>query len=341
MVRAGEYFPRPDGRAGVVGDRPQEGVGIQQMPSFPEQILDLFRQRIIEIVRNGEISLGGTENRRFGCSSSGTSFATGFPALAITTSSPNATRSKSLERWVFASWILTSMIRHNSLSPELSQSRHGSPYSNWSITISGFDPNLSGGPQVPAPLEVNTCIFPMRLNPYTNCRYILRANQLHGMNCPRCVCPDNCRETPAASASCRMVGRMDQQEYWPDRDPDRTPLQHRRQMPLLRRIPIRHTDNLQPIDFYFLVVEHAHTRRGNGPQIFAVVAELLVISRDEINPLRCRKFIQRLGSPPRINGSAVIQIPGNKNRVRLFPQNLRHHPPQKIRHFARAPDADR
>ncbi|SRR5216683_1827047 len=43
-------------------------------------------------------------------------------------------------------------------------------YSNSSITISGFDPRRSGGPQVPAPLEVKTCIFPIRLKPYTNCR---------------------------------------------------------------------------------------------------------------------------------------------------------------------------
>jgi len=38
-------------------------------------------------------------------------------------------------------------------------------YSNLSITISGFDPSRSGGPQVPAPLEVKTCIFPIRLKP--------------------------------------------------------------------------------------------------------------------------------------------------------------------------------
>jgi hypothetical protein len=38
-------------------------------------------------------------------------------------------------------------------------------YSNSRTTISGFDPSRSGGPQVPAPLEVKTCIFPMRLRP--------------------------------------------------------------------------------------------------------------------------------------------------------------------------------
>src|ERR1700681_951262 len=36
----------------------------------------------------------------------GTSFATGFPALAMTTSSPMATRSNSRERWGLASWML-------------------------------------------------------------------------------------------------------------------------------------------------------------------------------------------------------------------------------------------
>jgi hypothetical protein len=46
-----------------------------------------------------------------------------------------------------------------------SASYSNSSYSNSSITISGFDPNRSGGPQVPAPLEVKTCIFPIRLKP--------------------------------------------------------------------------------------------------------------------------------------------------------------------------------
>ena len=41
----------------------------------------------------------------------------------------------------------------------------GVVHSNCRTTISGFDPRRSGGPQVPAPLEVNTCILPMRLSP--------------------------------------------------------------------------------------------------------------------------------------------------------------------------------
>jgi Nickel-dependent hydrogenase len=40
-----------------------------------------------------------------------------------------------------------------------------SSYSNFRITISGFDPSRSGGPQVPAPDDVYACIFPMRLKP--------------------------------------------------------------------------------------------------------------------------------------------------------------------------------
>ena len=50
------------------------------------------------------------------------------------------------------------------------QSRASKLYSNSSTTISGFDPSRSGGPHVPAPLEVKTCIFPIRLKPYTSRR---------------------------------------------------------------------------------------------------------------------------------------------------------------------------
>jgi len=39
-----------------------------------------------------------------------------------------------------------------------------------STTISGLVPRRSGGPHVPAPLEVNTCYFPMRIQPHSNRR---------------------------------------------------------------------------------------------------------------------------------------------------------------------------
>ena len=59
----------------------------------------------------------------------------------------------------------------NKFVPRFSwQSRASKLYSNSSTTISGFDPSRSGGPHVPAPLEVKTCIFPIRLKPYTNRR---------------------------------------------------------------------------------------------------------------------------------------------------------------------------
>jgi len=54
-------------------------------------------------------------------------------------------------------------------------------------------------------------------------------------------------------------------------------------MPVLRRVTVRHANNLQTIHFYLLIAEHAHPGRRNGIQIFAVVAKLLVISRDKIH----------------------------------------------------------
>src|SRR5215216_3074186 len=48
--------------------------------------------------------------RRCGLESTGTSFATGLPARAITISSPPATRRSSRDRCVFASWTLTSAM---------------------------------------------------------------------------------------------------------------------------------------------------------------------------------------------------------------------------------------
>src|SRR6266571_4795580 len=44
--------------------------------------------------------------RSFTTGAAGTKRATGTPALAMITSSPAATRSRSLERWVLASWTL-------------------------------------------------------------------------------------------------------------------------------------------------------------------------------------------------------------------------------------------
>src|SRR5580704_14567361 len=64
----------------------------------------------------------------------------------------------------------TDQVRIRQAKHQSHNKREASFHSNSSITISGFDPSRSGGPQVPAPLEVKTCIFPIRLKPYTNWR---------------------------------------------------------------------------------------------------------------------------------------------------------------------------
>ena|GEM_PF-2280611 len=58
-------------------------------------------------------------------------------------------------------WRIDQLTRLENLLKENEQAN----YSNCSTTISGFDPSRSGGPQVPAPLEVKTCILPIWLRP--------------------------------------------------------------------------------------------------------------------------------------------------------------------------------
>jgi hypothetical protein len=71
-------------------------------------------------------------------------------------------------------------------------------------------------------------------------------------------------------------------------------MQHRRKLPVLRRVPVGHANNLQTVHFHLLIAEHAHSGRRNGTQIFAVVSKLLMISRDKIHAVRRRQFVQRL-----------------------------------------------
>ncbi len=103
-------------------------------------------------------------------------------------------------------------------------------------------------------------------------------------------------------------------------------MQGRGQMPPLRRIPVWHAENLQPVYFNLLVAEDTDTHGGHGVQISAVVAELLMISGDEIYAMRRRKSLQRFCCLSRIDGRAVKQISGNKDCVRFFFQNLRNGP---------------
>ena len=57
--------------------------------------------------------------------------------------------------WICLSWF-ESRLPANFLKQD---------YSNCSTTISGLEPSRNGGPQVPAPLEVKTCILPIWLRP--------------------------------------------------------------------------------------------------------------------------------------------------------------------------------
>src|ERR1700722_2554712 len=109
-----------------------------------------------------------------------------------------------------------------------------------------------------------------------------------------------------------------------------------------RRVPVRHSNNLQTVNFHLLIDEHAPPGCRNGMQIFAVIPELLVVSRDKINAVRRHELAQRLRCSPDVDGRAVLQIAGNKNRVRLFLQNLRNHPPQKtaVSHMPQVQVAD-
>src|SRR3984957_2272678 len=113
-------------------------------------------------------------------------------------------------------------------------------------------------------------------------------------------------------------------------------------MPAWRRVPVRHSNNLQTVNFHLLIDEHAHPCCRNGTQIVAVIPELLVVSRDKINAVRRHELAQRLRCSPDVDGGAVIQIASNKNRVRLLLQNLRNHPPQKtaVSHMPQVQVAD-
>jgi hypothetical protein len=85
--------------------------------------------------------LADPRNLRFGASSMGTSFATGFPAFAMMTSSPIATRSSRRERCVLASWILTSrkaiLAKSWTKSRGATSSPSPSPSAYWNQHVSG------------------------------------------------------------------------------------------------------------------------------------------------------------------------------------------------------------
>ena len=79
-------------------------------------------------------------------------------------------------------------------------------------------------------------------------------------------------------------------------------------MCVVRRVPVRHANNLQAVRFDLLVAEHAHASCLDSAQIFAVVAKLFVIARDKVHALRRRQLAQWSGCSLGINRRSVVQI---------------------------------
>ena len=84
-------------------------------------------------------------------------------------------------------------------------------------------------------------------------------------------------------------------------------------------IAIRNPNNLQAVDIDPLILEDAHARGSNRIQIFAVVAELLVIPCHEKDTMRRGQPVQRLRSLGGVDGSAVKQIAGDEDEIRRLP----------------------
>src|ERR1700730_3937164 len=94
-------------------------------------------------------------------------------------------------------------------------------------------------------------------------------------------------------------------------------------------MPVRHANDLQTVHVHLLVVEYTNAGGGDGSQVLAIVSKLLVISRDKIHAVWRRELAKRLRCSLLVDGRAVIQVTGNKYRVRLFLQDRRNQTPQK------------
>lgn len=81
---------------------------------------------------------------------------------------------------------------------------------------------------------------------------------------------------------------------------------------------IWHANDLQSISLHLLIVENPHSRRGDGVQIFAVVAELLVIPGDKKYTLRSLQFVQGFRRLSGVNSCTIKQIAGDKDQIGFF-----------------------
>src|SRR6266513_4535343 len=103
--RLREELPSGGSEALWRGEHPQPGLRIEENPHFSKALR--------RSLGSGASKSSATKTRPFSvprersCTgAAGTSRATGTPDLAMITSSPAATRSRRLERWVLASWTL-------------------------------------------------------------------------------------------------------------------------------------------------------------------------------------------------------------------------------------------
>ncbi len=146
---------------------------------------------------------------------------------------------------------------------------------------------------------------------------------------------------PGSLRDLRMVGRMGQQNTGAIAIQPNTP-EHRSKVAIMRRVAVRNTNNLQTVHFDLFIAEHPDSGSRDGMQIFTVIPKLLMISGNEIHPLWRDEFAQWLRCSLRIDSRPVVQITSNKNRVRLFLQNLRNHASQEtaVSHMAQVQVAD-
>ena len=92
----------------------------------------------------------------------------------------------------------------------------------------------------------------------------------------------------------------------------------------MNRVVVRHTYDLQALDFYFLVIKDADSGRGHRFQKFPIFAKLLMVSCDEIHALRSDEFLERFRCPQSIDRGAVEEVPDDEDRIRFLAQDTCH-----------------
>lgn len=101
---------RPPREPPVISYPPEKGVRVQQDPQRSKYFWISSGNGSSKSSETQSVSFALPGVRRAGCSVTATSRATGFPALAMTTSSPWLTFSRRRDRCVLASWMFTVVL---------------------------------------------------------------------------------------------------------------------------------------------------------------------------------------------------------------------------------------